>query len=331
MLVSRMRAIVIERPGGPESLVVREVPDPVAARGEVIVRVRATAVNRADILQRLGRYPPPSDAPPDIPGLECAGEIESIGPGVRGRAIGDRVHALLPGGGYAERVRVAAGLLMPVPPGWSWPEAGALPECHLTAFDALVRRARVRPGETVLVHAAASGVGLAAIEIANLLGVRCIALSRSEERRDRLARELGVIAVDPGSSDAVSTIRDRSDGGVHAVLDLVGAAAWDLNCAVLRERGRWILVGLLSGSRTEIDLGRLLARRLTVVGTVLRTRAIDEKRALVRSFTARLAADLAARRLVPIVDRVLPLERAADAHRAVERNEHFGKIVLEVG
>ena len=310
----------------------REVADPVPAPEEVLVRVRATAVNRADVLQRLGRYPAPPGVPADIPGLEFAGEVERTGARVLGLHPGDRVMGLLAGGGYAEKVVVDAGLCMSIPDGLTWTQAAAIPEAFLTAHDALVRAGGLcrTSGSHVLVHAAASGVGTAAVQVASAFGARVVALSRDPGRRARL-EDLGVETVlDPAADDAAARIRAATEGGPDIILDLVGANAWDLNASVIRPRGRWVLVGLLSGGRVSVDLSSLLVRRIELIGTVLRSRSIAEKRSVVASFVAGAGPFLRNGILRPIVDRVLPLRDVRNAHRTLELSEHVGKIVLEI-
>jgi putative PIG3 family NAD(P)H quinone oxidoreductase len=326
-----MKAIVIARHGGPEVLELRDVPEPEPGPGQVQVRVRAAALNRADLLQRRGRYPAPPDAPADIPGLEFAGEVLRAGPGAGRFPPGARVMGIVGGGGYAERVAVHEGLCLPVPPGLGWTEAAAIPEAFLTAFDALYRAGQLAPGETVLIHAAASGVGTAAVQLARACQAEVVALSRTESKRRRLAAS-GVAAVlDPGSTDLARAIRAALGGrGVDLVLDLVGAAAWSQNLDVLACRGRLVVVGLLGGSRVELDLGLLMQRRLTIVGRALRTRPAEERIELVAAFAEWLESDPASRALRPIVDRVFALEQAAEAHATMEQNANFGKIVLSV-
>ena len=325
-----MRAVVISRPGGPGVLELRDVPEPAYGPEEVRVAVRATALNRADLLQRRGRYPAPPGAPADIPGLEFAGEVESRGERVVDLRPGDRVMGLLGGGGYAENVSLHERMCLRIPPTLGWEEAAAVPEAFMTAFDALFERGRLRPGGTVLLHAAASGVGTAALQIAGVAGARAIALSRSADKRRRL-EEMGLTPVfDPASPGLAESIRAAAGGGVDLVVDLLGADAWGVNLEVLDTGGRIVLVGTVSGSRVEADLSLLMRKRLTVVGTVLRSRPIEEKIALARAFDRRVVPLLASGRLRPVIDRVLPLAAAAQAHAAMEANENFGKIVLRV-
>jgi putative PIG3 family NAD(P)H quinone oxidoreductase len=331
-MLERMKAVVISGRGGPDVLRIRDVPDPEPASEEVVVRVRATALNRADLLQRRGLYPAPPGVPADIPGLEFAGEVARCGDRVRTLRAGARVMGILGGGGYAEHVRVHERLCLPVPEGMGWVEAAAIPEVFLTAYDALFRQAHLRAGEAVLLHAAASGVGTAAAQLAMAGGSTVVALSRSAAKRGRLA-EMGLGKVlDPGREGLAEAIREAAGGeGVDVVLDLVGTPAWPLNLEVLKPKGRIVVVGLLGGSRIELDLGTLLFKRLTVVGTALRSRSLDEKIELTTEFADHMGGRLADGRLRAVVDRTFPLEQVAEAHATMERNANFGKLVLTLG
>jgi putative PIG3 family NAD(P)H quinone oxidoreductase len=326
-----VRALTITRPGGPEVLEIRDVPEPEAGLEEVIVRVRASALNRADILQRRGLYPAPPDAPPDIPGLEFAGEVIACGELVATLQPGDRVMGIVGGGGQAEKLRLHERLCLRIPPGMGFDEAAAVPEAFLTAYDALFARGGLRPGESVLLHAAGSGVGTAAAAVATVAGARVVALSRSADKRRRLAA-MGLHRVlDPSEEGVASAVRMALGGeGVDLTLDLVGAAAWPLDLEVAATRGRIVLVGTMSGSRVEADLATLMRKRLTIVGTVLRTRPLEEKIDLVQSFSRTMLPLIAAGRLRPMIDRVVPLDDAAAAHAAMESNDNFGKIVLRL-
>jgi putative PIG3 family NAD(P)H quinone oxidoreductase len=325
-----VKAVVITRPGGPEVLELRDVPDPEPQRGEVAVRVRATAVNRADLLQRAGHYPAPPGSPADIPGLELAGEVAAVGEG-GGWNVGDRVFGLAGGGGYAERIVVHGRALAAIPDGMSFTDAAAVPEVFITAHDAMVTQAGLASGETVLVHAVGSGVGSAAVQLARAIGARVVGTARGTDKLDR-ARTLGAeiaIAVEDGRF--AKRVLDATDGrGVDVVLELVGGGylAEDVACAALR--GRIVVVGLLAGARVELDLGALLRKRLSIAGTVLRSRPLEEKIAATQRFARHVVPLLAAGALRPVVDRVLPLDRAGEAHAYLASNQGFGKVVLEV-
>src|SRR5262245_41463284 len=326
-----MRALTIARAGGPEVLEIRSAAEPPIGPEEVLVRVKASALNRADLLQRRGFYPAPPGAPADIPGLEFSGEIEVRGARVATLQPGDRVMGIVSGGAHAEKLCIHERLCLRIPPGMSFEDAAAVPEAFLTAYDALFVRGGLRPGEVVLLHAAGSGVGTAAAQMATVAGARVVALSRSADKRARL-ESMGVHrALDPGMPNVADAIRmTAGSDGVALAIDLIGAAAWTLDLEVLALRGRIVLVGTMSGAKVEADLGALMRKRATVVGTVLRSRPIEEKIELVQSFSRTILPLLAAGRLQPVVDRVVPLEDAASAHEAMERNENFGKIVLKV-
>jgi len=330
-MLSGMRAVVITRPGGPEVLELREVEEPLPGPEELLVRVRAASLNRADLLQRRGLYPAPPGAPAEIPGLEFAGQVEARGGQAGAFAPGDRVMGILGGGGQAERVVLHHRLCMPVPAGLGWAEAAAIPEVFLTAYDALLIRGRLARGETALIQAAASGVGTAALQLAGAAGARAIGLARSAHKR-RLLEEAGLGPVlDPADERVADRVLQASDGrGVDVVLDVIGAAAWPLHSRVLREGGRIVVIGVMGGSRCEVDLGVLMRKRATLAGSVLRARSLDEKAALTREFAARVLPLFAQGRLRPWIDRVLPLREVREAHARMERNENVGKIVLAI-
>jgi NADPH2:quinone reductase len=326
-----VKASVITRPGGPEVLAIREVEDPRHGPEEVLVRVRGAALNRADLLQRRGKYPPPPGVVADVPGLEFAGEVEAAGERVRSFRPGDRVMGLLAGGGYAEKVALHERLCLPVPPSLPLEEAAAVPEAFLTAYDALFALGCARPGQTLLLHAAASGVGTAAAQMARVVGMRVVGLSRSAAKRERLATMAFDAVLDPESPAlAEKILRAAGRDGVDLVIDFVGAGTFALNLEVLAEKGRLVQVGTLSGSRVEGDLSVLMRKRLTVVGTVLRGRPVEEKIALVQAFGRQMLPLLAAGRIRPVIDRYFSLADAEAAHAFMEENENLGKIVLRV-
>jgi NADPH2:quinone reductase len=321
-----MRAIVITRPGGPEVLELQDRPTPEPSRGEVRIRVRATAVNRADLLQRMGGYPAPADAPPDIPGLEYAGEIEELGPDAGDWKVGDRVFGLCGGGSYAEQLVTHARTVARMPAGMSFTDAAAVPEAFITAWDAMVTQAGLGAGETVLIHAAGSGVGTAAVQIGRAIGARTIGTARTAAKLDRL-RTMGLdhAVAAPGGKFAAAV---AEHGAPDVILELVGGPylAEDLLCVA--PRGRIVLVGLLAGARAELELGRLLHKRLRLFGTVLRARPLEEKIAATQELVRHLVPLFERGALEPVVDRVLPLSAAAEAHAHVASNEGFGKVVL---
>jgi putative PIG3 family NAD(P)H quinone oxidoreductase len=325
-----VRAIVAAAPGGPEVLAPGEAPSPALVPGSLRIRVAATAVNRADLLQRRGLYPPPPGASP-ILGLECAGEVIEAAPDVTGFRRGDRVMALLAGGGYAEEVVVDAGSVLPVPPALSLEEAAALPEVFLTVFSNVFQLGGLAAGGCLLVHGGGSGIGTAAIRMVQAAGARIVVTAGSDAKCERCLALGADAAVNYRSGDFVEAARRATGGeGVDVVLDSIGAAYLEKNLAALRTGGRLVLIGLMGGAKAELNLAVLLARRLSVIGSTLRTRSTAEKAAVVAGFRERFGRELESGGLRPVVDRVLPLEQAADAHRLLEASEHFGKVVLRV-
>jgi putative PIG3 family NAD(P)H quinone oxidoreductase len=325
-----MRAIVFDQPGPEDVLKLGEAPAPQMGLEDLRIRVHATAVNRADLLQRQGLYPPPPGASP-ILGLECAGEVIDVGSAVSGWKIGDRAMALLAGGGYAEEVVVHHGSAMQVPSPLSWEEAGALPEVYLTAFLNLFMLGGVKSGGAALVHGGGSGVGTAAINLLREAGVRCIVTAGSDDKCAR-CRTLGAdVAINYQAGDFAPQVRDATAGrGVDVVLDCVGGSYFAQNLDCLATDGRLVIIGLMGGAKADLNLAMLLIRRVHVIGSTLRTRALADKAEIVRCFQERFGTALAAGRIKPVIDRVLPLARAAEAHRIVQSSVHVGKVVLRV-
>ena len=326
-----MRAAVITRPGGPEVLEVRDVPRPLPREMEVLVRVRASALNRADLLQRAGRYPAPPGAPANIPGLEVAGEVEDVGAGVSRWKAGDRVFGIVGGGGNAEYVVTHESELARVPATLSWDDAGAVPEAFITAHDALITQASMQRGESVLIHAVGSGVGVAAIQLARALGGVPYGTARTEDKLTR-ARPLGmangvVIRDDPTVIPA-HVERWTEGRGMNVVLDLVGGPYLAASVECSAHLGRIILIGLLAGRSASLNLGTILTRRIAIRGTVLRTRTAREKAVATEAFVRDVLPLLERGEVRPVVDHVLPLDKIREAHALMESNATFGKIVL---
>jgi putative PIG3 family NAD(P)H quinone oxidoreductase len=327
-----MRAILVREPGDEPVLTLGEAPSPALGPADVRIRVRATAVNRADVLQRMGLYPPPPGAS-EILGLECAGEVVEVGPEVRDVAPGTRVMALLAGGGYAEEAVVHHGSVLPVPAGMSDDEAGAFPEVFLTAFSNLFLPGlgAIAAGETALVHGGAGGVGTAAIMLLGEAGLRAIVTVGSDEKRAP-CEALGALTINYRSEDFAARTRELTDGrGADVILDHIGGSYFERNLGTLAIGGRLVEIGLMGGARAEANLALMLVRRLSVIGSTLRSRPNAEKARIVAAFRKRFGAAVDAGRLRPVIDRVLPLAQAAEAHRAMQASAHVGKIVLRVG
>jgi len=327
-----MRAVTITSFGGVEGLEIREVADaPRAALDRVRVRVRAAGLNRADILQRLGRYPAPTGYPQDIPGIEFAGEVAEVGDEVRRWKVGDRVFGIIGGGGQAQYVTVHESALAPIPPNLDWAEAAAVPEVFMTAHDALFTQCGVQMGERVLIHAAGSGVGTAAIQLVRAAGAFAYGTSRTADKLEK-AKEFGLtesfVATGDPKEFVAAVKRWTMDAGVDVVLDLVGAAYLKANLAALATKGRLIFVGTTSGSRAEIDFSIAMSKRLRIMGTALRTRSLEEKATATRLFAEHVVPLLASGAVRPIVDKVFQMEEVSAAHQRIESNESFGKVVL---
>lgn len=326
-----MLAYTVPEPGGPEALVLGEVPEPSVVAGEVLVEVVASGVNRADLLQREGRYPPPPGASPVL-GLECSGRVAALGADAAGWNVGDEVVALLAGGGHAERAAVPVGQLLPVPQGVGVVEAAALPEAACTVWSNLVMAAHLRRGETLLVHGGGSGIGTMAIQVARLLGARTVATCGSARKVDACLALGADAAVNYRDDDFVAAVRDVTDGrGADVVLDVIGARYLDRNLRSLATDGRLVVIGLQGGTRAELDLGRLLARRASVHGTTLRSRPAAQKAAIVAEVREHLWPAVVDGRVTPVVDRVLPWSQMAEAHRVLADGENVGKVLMHVG
>ncbi len=324
-----VRAVLVQKDAA-SSLVLDDHPAPACGREEVLIKVHATAVNRADLLQRRGLYPPPSGAS-EILGLEAAGEIMAVGDRVTEWRMGERVFCLLAGGGYAEQVAVHQDLLLRLPKGWTFEQAAAVPEAYYTAFVNLFVEAKLQARELLLVHAGGSGVGTAAIQMARLAGALVLVTAGSDEKLQE-CRFLGANhAINYKQHDfALMARKLTNDSGLDVILDCVGAAYWEKNLALLRTRGRLVLIGLMGGAKAEVDLALLMRKRLRVIGSVLRSRTLKEKIALTRLFRARVLPQFENGSLHPVIDKVFPLAEAEQAHAYVASNQNFGKVVLKV-
>ena len=324
-----MRAVTITSPGGPDSLRWTRVPGLGSPGvGELAIDVAAAGVNRADILQREGRYPPPPDAPA-WPGLEVSGRVTAVGPGVSGWAVGDELCALLPGGGYAERVVVPASLALPVPAGVRLRDAAALPEAAATAWSNLVGAGRLRPGESVLVHGGSGGVGSHAVQLAAALGARVVATARDTARCERVKGLGADVAIPYADDDVTAAVLEATDGaGVDVVLDVLGAGGLAANLDCLATGGRLVVIGLQRGRRAELDLAQLMAKRLTVIGTLLRSRPLAERAAIVAAVREHVWPLVAGGLVRPVVHATLPMDRAGQAHELLDSGEVFGKVLL---
>ncbi|MFF9814499.1 NAD(P)H-quinone oxidoreductase [Streptomyces sp. NPDC014006] len=323
-----MHAITIPEPGGPEALVWDEVPDPVPGEGEVLVEVVASAVNRADILQRQGFYEPPPGAS-SYPGLECSGRIAALGPGVSGWSVGDEVCALLSGGGYAQKVAVPAGQLLPVPQGVDLRQAAALPEVVCTVWSNVFMVAHLRPGETLLVHGGSSGIGTMAIQLAKAAGAKVAVTAGTKEKLEYCAGLGADILINYREQDFVEEVREATDGaGVDVILDNMGAKYLDRNVRALAVNGRLAIIGMQGGVKAELNIGALLSKRGAISATSLRARPLDEKAAIVAAVREHVWPLVDAGHVRPVVDRELPMSDAAAAHRVVEDSGHIGKVLL---
>jgi putative PIG3 family NAD(P)H quinone oxidoreductase len=325
-----VRAVTVPEPGGPESLKVADVPDPHADDGEVVLEVAATAVNRADLLQRQGLYPPPPGAS-GIIGLECSGTVASLGPGVDGWQVGDEVCALLAGGGYAAQVAVPAGQLMPLPEGVDLRTAAALPEVACTVWSNAFMVAGLQEGETLLVHGGGGGIGTFAIQLATALGAQVVTTAGSDEKLE-LCRSLGAdVAVNYREQDFVDEVRAATDGrGADVILDNMGAKYLARNLDALAPAGRLVIIGMQGGTKAELDIAKLMSKRGAVIGTTLRSRSVEEKSAICASVVEHVWPLVSAGKVRPIVHTTYPMSEAGEAHRAVEEGSAVGKVLITV-
>lgn len=327
-----MKAVYIRSFGGPENLEIREIPDPPTPVGnQVLLRVKAAGLNRADLLQRRGNYPPPPGFSPNIPGLEFVGEVVAIGEDVSGFRPGDRVFGITAGEAQAEFLVIDSSLLAKIPENLSFTEAAAIPEAFITAHDAVFIQGGLQKGETLLIHAVGSGVGLAATQLAKAIGAKTIGTSRTADKLER-AREygLGEAILTGENAEFASILKSKNGGGVDVILDLVGAGYFRENLECLLPKGRLMLVGLTSGREAEFDLGLALAKRLRIIGTVLRGRSTEEKADATSKFTEHVLPLFAEGTVVANLDKVFPMRQIAEAHKYLESNKSFGKVVVEI-
>jgi putative PIG3 family NAD(P)H quinone oxidoreductase len=329
-LPREMTVVEIAAPGGPEQLRAAQRPVPVPGDGEVLVRVAAAGVNRPDVMQRQGRYPPPPGAS-DLPGLEIAGEVVALGPKVTGRSVGEAVTALLPGGGYAAYAVAAAPLCLPVPNGISMVEAAAIPETFFTVWTNLFDRGRCKAGETVLIHGGTSGIGTTAIQLAAAWGARVFATAGSDDKARACERLGAVRGINYRTEDFVEVMRAQTDGkGVDVTLDMVAGSYVPRNLDIAALEGRVVVISLLGGSRAEINMGLILTKRLTLTGSTLRARSVAQKAEVADAVHKHIWPLLSAGRVRPVIHATFPLAEAAEAHRLMETSNHIGKIVLTV-
>ncbi|MGO8857272.1 MAG: NAD(P)H-quinone oxidoreductase [Steroidobacteraceae bacterium] len=325
-----MKVIEIAAPGGPEQLKIARRPVPQPGAREVLVKVAAAGVNRPDVMQRQGRYPPPAGAS-DIPGMEVAGEIVALGSDVAGLSIGDQITALLPGGGYAEYAVAAAPLCLPVPRGLTMVEAAALPETYFTVWTNVFERGRCKAGDNVLIHGGTSGIGTTAIQLATALGARVYATAGSDDKARACERLGAVRGINYRTEDFVEVVhQDTAGKGVDVILDMVGGNYFDRNLQVAAVEGRLVIIAMLGGSRAELKLNTLLTKRLTVTGSTLRSRTVEEKAAIADAVRSNVWPLLESGRVHPVIHATFPLAEAAAAHALMESSNHIGKIVLTV-
>jgi len=322
-----MWAITIPAPGGPEALTWAEVPDPVPGSGQVLVDIAAAGVNRADLLQRNGRYPPPAGISP-TPGLECSGVVAAVGPDVTGWQVGDRVCALLGGGGYAQRVCVPAGQVLPTPRGIDLVHAAAFPEAACTVWSTVFEAGRLRAGESLLVHGGSSGIGTFAVQLAKASGVRVFATAGTARKCARVV-ELGAdVAINYNDEDFVPVVQGLTDGGVNVILDVVGGPYLDRNLDALAPDGRLVVIATQGGRRAELDFRTVMAKRATLYAAGLRARPLEQKAAIVAAVRQHVWPLIEAGAIKPVIEATVPLRDAARAHRILEEGHHIGKVLL---
>ncbi len=324
-----MKAVIITRPGGPEVLEVQEVTTPEPVGDEVRVRVRAAGINRADLLQRAGYYPPPPGTPTHIPGLEFAGEVDAIGPQVQSWRVGQRVMGLSGGGGQAEYILTREGLLVAIPENLDFIHAAGIPEAFMTAHDALFTQARLSMGERVLIHAIGSGVGSTALQLAKAAGASVFGTSRTPAKLEQ-ARALGLDFALSTQDFAAEIQRLTDQQGVHVVLDFVGADYLEQNLRSLHNWGRMVILATLGGTQGELPIGLLMGKRLTIKGVTLRTRTLEEKLSVTRAFATGVLPLLASGKVKPIIERVYPITEISQAHMQMEENQNFGKLIVTI-
>ncbi len=325
-----MRAVVITRPGGPDVLEIQDVETPEPVGDYVRVRVRASGINRADLLQRAGGYPAPAGSPSHIPGMEFAGEVDAIGPQVRKWQLGQRVMGLVGGGAQAEYILAHEGLLVEIPDNLDFVQAAGIPEVFMTAHDALFTQGSLQMGERVLIHAAGSGVGTAAIQLAHAAGATTFGTSRTPEKVEK-AKPLGL---DVGLSDQqfATRVKDITNGeGVHMVLDFIGAAYLEQNLEALTAWGRIVFLATLGGTQGNVNIGLLMGKRISMRGVTLRTRTLEEKLGVTRRFATAVLPLLASGKVRPVIEQVYSMEQISAAHIAMGENRNFGKLVVRVG
>jgi putative PIG3 family NAD(P)H quinone oxidoreductase len=324
-----MRAVVIDGAGGPEVLSVRDVPTPEPGPEQVRVRVRAAGLNRADVLQRRGHYPAPPGSPSDIPGLEFAGEVDQVGPGVHTLRAGQRVYGICGGGAQAEFIVAHERMLAPIPDRLDWVDAAAVPEVFMTAHDAMFSQAELGMGEAVLIHAVGSGVGTAAVQLAHAVGARTFGTSRTADKLER-ARALG-LDVGLEAAGFADAVRAQTDGtGVDVVLDVIGGPYLADNFAALATRGRIVVLAAMGGGKAPLPFGMLMSKRARLMGSVLRARPLEEKIDVIRAFARHVNPLLAAGAVRPVVDRAMPLNEVSEAHAYLESDASFGKVILTI-